>query len=91
MDKRLDFRFEVPPTPKGPVIALTYQEAEKLLLNKLDEATADPTKALWQLAHFYKVNKQHEKALERLRQLMQRLPTPEEKAACVFTMGQAME
>jgi len=48
VDKRLDFRFEVPPTRKGPVVALTYQEAEKLLLNKLDEAAADPTKALWQ-------------------------------------------
>ena len=62
-----------------------------MLLKKLDESKADPTQALWQLAQFYKLSKQHEKALERLRQLMERLPDPEAKAECVLTMGQAME
>jgi tetratricopeptide (TPR) repeat protein len=64
---------------------------EKILLTNLDEANADPVAALWQLAQFYKVNKQHEKALARLRQLIQLLPDLEDKAECVFTMGQAME
>ena len=43
------------------------------------------------MAQFYKLSKQHEKAVERLRLLLERLPDPEEKANCVLTMGQAME
>ena len=91
MAERSYFRFQIPAAPKGPLIALTYQEAEQLLLKKLDDPTEDQTQVLWQLAHFYKINQQHEKALERLRQLMQQLSSPEDKAQCVFTMGQAME
>jgi tetratricopeptide (TPR) repeat protein len=91
MDKRLDFRFEIPKPPDGPVVEMTASEAEAMLLQRLEEEKADPTKALWQLAQFYKLNKQHEKALERLRELIKQLPDPEDKANCVFTMGQAME
>ena len=91
MESRLDFRYSIPRPLEGPLVELSAEEAEKLLLKRLDEAKADPTEALWQLAHFYKQVKQHEKALERLRQLMQRLPDPEQKAQCVLTMGQAME
>ena len=91
MDSRLDFRYSIRRPPDGPVVELSAEEAEKMLLKNLDEAKADPTEALWRLAHFYKQAKQHEKALERLRQLMQRLPDPEQKAQCVLTMGQAME
>lgn len=62
-----------------------------MFLKELDESKTDPTQALWQLAQFYKLSKQHEKALERLRQLLERLPNPEDRAQCVLTMGQAME
>ncbi|SPE54960.1 hypothetical protein SBV1_200015 [Verrucomicrobia bacterium] len=91
MDQKLDFRFSIPRAPVGPLVALSNHEAEKVLLKKLDESKADPTQALWQLAQFYKLSKQHEKALERLRQLMALLPDPEKQAECVLTMGQAME
>lgn len=92
MDKRLDFRFEIPKPPDGgPVVELTASEAEAMLLQRLEEEKANPTQALWQLAQFYKLNKQHETALERLRELIKQLPDPEDKANCVFTMGQAME
>jgi len=91
MDERLDFRFSLPAKPDGPLVELSNEEAEKMLLKKLDESNADPIQALWQLAQFYKMSKQHDKALERLRQLMERLPNPEQKAECVLTMGQAME
>jgi tetratricopeptide (TPR) repeat protein len=91
MDQRLDFRFSVPRAPAGPLVELSGDEAEKMLLKKLGESNADPTEALWNLAQFYKLSKQHEKALQRLRELMQRLPDPEQKAECVLTMGQAME
>src|SRR5262245_3667927 len=91
MEKRLDFRFEVPRPPKGPLEELTAEEAEKLLLKRLEDAREDPKEALWQIAQFYKNEKQHEKALGYLRKLMALLPDVEEKANCVFTMGQAME
>ena len=91
MQQRFDFRFSVPPAPTGPLVELSSAEAEKILLKQLDEPKADPTQALWNLAQFYKLSRQHEKALERLRQLMERLPNPEDKAECVFTMGQSME
>jgi tetratricopeptide (TPR) repeat protein len=91
MEPRLDFRFSIPKPPDGPVIELSAAEAERFLLQRLAESQADPTPALWQLAQFYKINKQHEKALEYLRRLLRRLPDPESKAECVFTMGQAME
>jgi tetratricopeptide (TPR) repeat protein len=91
MNKSLDFRFEIPQPPKGPLTELSAAEAEKFLLKKLDEAGADKTKALWQLAQFYKLNHRLEPTRERLRQLMPLLPDLEEKASCVFTMGQTEE
>jgi tetratricopeptide (TPR) repeat protein len=91
MDDQLTFRFAIPRGPQGPVVELSLAETEKMLLKTLDDAKADPTQALWNLAQFYKLSKQHEKALERLRELMALLPDLEKKADCVLTMGQAME
>jgi len=88
---QMNFRFSVPPAPTGPVVELSADEAERMLLKKLDQARQDPKDALWNLAQFYKLSKQHEKALERLRELMGLLPDPEDRANCVLTMGQAME
>ena len=87
----MDFRFQLPKPATGPLVELTAAETEKLLLKKVVEAGENPKPALWDLAQFYKLNKQHEKALECLRQLIALLPGPEEKASCIFTMGQAME
>jgi tetratricopeptide (TPR) repeat protein len=91
MDKNLDFRFQIPQPPSGPLFELSEQEAEQMLVKRLDEAGADNPQALWDLAQFYKLNKRHDQAIERLRQLIQLLPDPEEKASCVFTMGQTEE
>jgi len=55
MDQKLDFRFSIPRAPAGPLVALSNQEAETMLLKKLDESKADPTQTLWQLAQFYKL------------------------------------
>ena len=59
---------------------LSNEQAEKILLEKLADSKEDPRKALWELAQFYKLAKQHEKALQSLRELIQRLPDPEDKA-----------
>lgn len=91
MEKSLNFRFEMPQGPQGPVVELTNEQAEKLLLQKLESDKSNQKDALWQLAQFYKLTRQHEKAIARLRELIQLVPDPEEKANCVFTMGQAME
>lgn len=91
MDKPLDFRFALPHSPAGPVVELSPTEAEQLLLRRLEEEKADPTKAMWELAQFYKLQRRHEDAIGWLRQLMSRLPDAESRASCVLTMGQAME
>jgi tetratricopeptide (TPR) repeat protein len=91
MEKRMDFRFEVPRQPVGDVIELSNSDAERILLEKLKGPDSNRASALWDLAQFYKLTKQHEKALERLRELIRLLPNPEDKANCVFTIGQAME
>lgn len=91
MEKPLDFRFELPRLPVGPLVEVSSTEMEKLLLKQLEEAADSPIQALWQLAHFYKDTKQAEKALCRLRQLLQLLPGAEEQAKCLLAMGQTLE
>lgn len=90
MEKGLEFRFEVPKPPNDPMYEVTAEEAEELLLRRLSEE-ADTATVLWELARFYSHSRQHEKALARLRELMQRQPDPEAKAGCVLAMGQTME
>ncbi len=91
MEKRLDFRFEIPARPKGPLIEMSAAEMEKLLLKRLEDERAEPTDALWQLARFYGDGKQHEKAIECLRKVLARYPDLERKANCVLAMGATME
>lgn len=91
MEKPLDFRFELPRPPGGPLVEVSPQEMEKLLLKQLEDAAAEPRQALWQLAQFYKQTRQNDKAMVRLRQLIQMLADQEDRAKCVLTMGQAME
>jgi tetratricopeptide (TPR) repeat protein len=91
MEKPLDFRFELPRPPVGPLVEVSSQEMEKILLKQLEDAVDEPRQALWQLAQFYKQTRQTDKALVRLRQLIQMLPDAEDRAKCVLTMGQAME
>ena len=76
METPLDFRFELPRPPGGPLLEVSSLEMEKFLLKRLDEAETDPTQALWQLAQFYKQTRQPDKALARLQQLIEWLPAP---------------
>ena len=36
MESRLDFRYSIPRPPDGPVVELSAEEAEKMLLKNLD-------------------------------------------------------
>jgi tetratricopeptide (TPR) repeat protein len=91
MEKPLNFRFEIPRPPVGPLVEVSSQEMEKLLVKKLEESENNPTPALWQLALFYKQIRQNGKALTRFQELIPLLPDLEERAKCVLYMGQTME
>jgi tetratricopeptide (TPR) repeat protein len=91
MERPLNFRFELPRPPVGPLVEVSSQEMEQHLLRKLEESENNPTEALWRLAEFYKQTRQNSKALTRLQELIPLLPDPEERAKCVLAMGQTME
>jgi len=91
MEQKWEFRYWLRRRPGGELVELTAEEAEKILVKNVAEAKGDPTDRMWELARFYSSAKQHEKALGWLRQIIDRLPDPERKAACVLAMGQTME
>jgi tetratricopeptide (TPR) repeat protein len=91
MEKRLDFRFEIPRPPEAPLIEMSAAEMEKTLLKRLEDEKAHPTQALWQLAIFYQQTKQPEKGLACLRQVLPHMPDPEKRAGCILAMGGMME
>ena len=74
-----------------PGAELTAAEAERFLLQKLEEEKESPRDALWQLAKFYRITEQYKKALVYLRKLVALVPDVEAKAHCVLNMGQFME
>src|SRR5258708_18473393 len=91
MERRLDFRLEIPAQPKGPLIEMSAAEMEKTLLKRVEDEKAEPTEALWQLGRFYQQSKQIEKGLTCVRQILALMPDLEKKAGCVLAMGQMME
>jgi tetratricopeptide (TPR) repeat protein len=86
-----EFKFSLPELAGGRIVELSPEEAELNLLNKLSAAKDDPKDALWQLARFYSQTKQHELALDYLRQVMDLQADMDSKAASVLAMGQTME
>lgn len=91
MEKRLDFRFSLPNPPNGPLVELSVEEAEKVLLKKLEAERQEPNNALWALARFYQQTKKGNRALECLRKVLERTEGVEAKAATILAMGQTME
>ena len=77
--------------PEGEPVKLTFEDTERILLQRVADQKDNPRQAMWELAQFYKFNGRHDQALACLRDLMQRLPKVEQKAQCVFTMGQSAE
>lgn len=91
MEKGLGFHYSVPKPPEGPLVEMTAQEAEKLLLKRLEEQKDAPADALWELARFYQQSRQIDKGLNCLRRVLALMPDAERKASCVLGMGQMME
>jgi tetratricopeptide (TPR) repeat protein len=81
----------MPEPAEGKLVALSSDEAERLLLGNLRDAGDNPRDALWQLARFYSEAKRHEQAIDCLRRVMNLQPDLEHKAGCVLAMGQTME
>jgi len=46
MQEGMQFRFELPRQPQGPVVEISLEEAEKTLLKKLEEEKNPPLDAL---------------------------------------------
>ena len=91
MDSNLQFRFAIARPPKGPLVEMSAEEVEGLLLKRLEEEKDSPTDALWELSRFYQQTSQPDKGLACLRQVLARMPDAESKAGCVLAMGQMME
>jgi tetratricopeptide (TPR) repeat protein len=85
------FKYSLPDPITGDLVALSFEEAERLLQKNLSDAKTNPQDALWELARLYSHARQHEKALQYLRKVMDLKPDAEHKASCVLGMGQAME
>src|SRR5882672_11900582 len=88
---QFQFRYSLPEQGDGKLVALSSDEAERLLLRNLRDAGDDPKDALWQLARFYSHAKRHKQAIDYLRRVMDLQPDLEHKAGCVLAMGQTME
>jgi tetratricopeptide (TPR) repeat protein len=89
--RAMEFRFELPNPPEGPLVEMSPEEMESRLLKRLDEEKNKPVDALWQLARFYQHSKRPDKALDCLRRVLAEMPDAERKASCVLGMGQMME
>ena len=68
--------------PLEPGTELSAAEAERVLLDKLEDEKESPRDALRQLAEFYAATEQYNKALVYLRRLMAVVRDVEAKAHC---------
>lgn len=87
----LQFNFRVPEGPEGEVVELTAAEMERLLLERLEAATGNPTQAMWELAQFYKRDNRLDQASEVFNDLLGRVADLEIKAQIIFSLGQTAE
>ena len=87
----LKFSYRVPQGPEGEVVELTAAEMERLLLERLEAATENPTQAMWELAQFYKRDNRLNRASEVFNDLLGRVADLEIKAQLIFSLGQTAE
>ena len=87
----MEFRFALPQPPSGPLVEMTFEETERMLLKRLEAEKDKPIDALWQLARLYQQSKQIEKGLACLERVLAEMPDAEGKASAVLGLGQMME
>ena len=88
MSEPFAFRYDSPRPPEG--VEVTQEEAEQLLLKRLEEEPHEPN-AFWQLARFYCLTGRQDLALSYLEEMISESDDPELRAAAYLGMGQVME
>jgi len=91
MNQEWEFQYSVRRSPAGGVIELTAEEMEKHLLDRLKNEPDSVRQILCELGRFYGDMKQEERAIACFREVLNREPDLERKAACVLAMGATME
>jgi tetratricopeptide (TPR) repeat protein len=85
----LQFRFTVPIPPNG--LAVTVEECERLILERLEKDSSSRKQSLWDLSVIYSVTDRQERSLECLKRLAVLTEGPEERARCYLAMGAQRE
>jgi tetratricopeptide (TPR) repeat protein len=83
------FNFTIPKQPKGERISA--EEAERLLLEKLEKCEGECLEELWDLAHFYSMTGRQPLALSYLQRFIASTDDPEKHAGAYLGLGQLME
>lgn len=91
MTDKWSFQFRTPEHPEGKLIELSNKEAEKMLLERVEQEKDKPDNALWQLARFYSFTNRHDEAMACVRRIVDGTEDLEKKAACFLAMGGLME
>lgn len=90
-DETMDFNFSVPQPPPDGARQVTAEEAEQVLLKRLEESKDDPLEAMWELAQFYKSQNHLDRAGEIFHDMLQWVSDPELKAQIILALGQTAE
>ncbi len=83
------FNFTIPKQPPGKPISA--EEAERLLLEKLEKCEGEFQDALWNLANFYSRTGQQLVAQEYVERFITITDDPEKRAGAYLGLGQLME
>jgi tetratricopeptide (TPR) repeat protein len=83
------FNFTIPKQPPGKPISV--EEAERLLLEKLEKCEGEFQDALWHLAFFYSKTGQQPVAQKYVERLIASTDDPEKRAGAYLGLGQLME
>ena len=89
MGTPLEFRFWIPKPPDGQVV--TPEEAERIVLERLEMDSSSRKQSLWDLSAIYSATGRKEESLECLRKLAVLADGPEERARCHLVMGAQRE
>ncbi len=83
------FSITLPNTPEGKKVS--PEEAEKLLVERLEKLHSEFEKTAWQLAELYNATGRQAEAIPYLNRLALGIDDPDRRAECYLRMGQLME
>jgi tetratricopeptide (TPR) repeat protein len=83
------FKFRIPKQPQGTPIPA--EEAERLMLERLEKSENEFQDALWGLAYFYSRTGQQQVAQKYIERFIASSDDPEKRAGAYLALGQLME